>query len=86
MANSASAVLELPSKAMRVEAMEAPSAVSAIISAVSPGSALARTTETRAPSAELSAAVIAKAVRGRVTRTSVAALAASARANVAALS
>ena len=42
--------------------------------------------ETRAPSAELSAAVIAKAVRGRGTRTSVAALAASARANVAALS
>ena len=66
---------------MRVDAIDAPSAVSAMTSAVTPGNVLARTTETRAPSADESAEVIANAFFGRVTRTSVAAFALSPRAN-----
>ena len=76
--NSASAVVAPVSNVSRVDAIEAPSAVSAIMSAVAPGTACARTTDTRAPSADESADVIAKAFFGRVTRTSVGALDASA--------
>ena len=86
MGKAASAVVSPPVNAMRVEAIEAPSAVSAMMSAVTPGSVVERTTATRAPSAEESADVMAKAFFGRFMRTSVAALPASAREKAAALS